>query len=153
MFGGSHGKFKSPACAGVLILIGALGISFPLGSSWAHGAFGASFALRFPTQAKQLACCVPHSLRSFGPLGIEPSLRPPEGRVLPVYYGPFLLDEIPRSARDDAFAATRVTHSQANASLYIILPFNLFFPLVFQQFNARLGFFAKINQLRLGQFS
>ena len=71
---------KSAANAADFLAIGPLGISFFLRNSWARGAPSATLALRFPTHAKQLACFVLHSLHSFGPLGIEPSLRAPSPR-------------------------------------------------------------------------
>ena len=47
--------------------------------------FKSDCALRFPTPRKQLRGS---PLITFGLLGIEPSLYPPEGYVLPVYYSP-----------------------------------------------------------------
>ena len=40
-------------------------------------------SFQFPPHAKKFACFIPVGL-----LGIEPSLRTPEARVLPVYYSP-----------------------------------------------------------------
>lgn len=44
----------------------------------------------FDSRHKQsrFACCVPPSLRSVGPPGIEPGLHAPEACVLPAYSGP-----------------------------------------------------------------
>ena len=57
---------------------------FPPGRGWPGKCHRPS--LQFPSYAKQFAYFIPSI--SVGLPGIEPSLHPPEGCVLPVYYSP-----------------------------------------------------------------